>query len=138
MSRPPCTLMTRYGGIDLNKTSMVRLPDDARHDLLQRTTSGQAAASQILPAPRWLHVDAHAPHWAEAPVATTWPWQATTVRRVRQRFGAPGRAAALVHTQPVQPSRPCRLAGAQAAPVLAWRCGPPPWGVATFVSSRRL
>jgi hypothetical protein len=40
--------MMRYGGIDMNKTYIVRLTDAERHELVQLTKSGKAATSQRL------------------------------------------------------------------------------------------
>ena len=54
--------MRRYGGIDVNTTSIVRLTDDERQELFHLTKSGKAAASQIKHAHILLHVDAHGPH----------------------------------------------------------------------------
>jgi hypothetical protein len=41
--------MMRYGGIDVNKTYIVRLTDDERQEPSQLTKSGKAAASKIKP-----------------------------------------------------------------------------------------
>jgi hypothetical protein len=123
-------MMMRYGGIDVNKTSIVRLTDDERQELSQLTKSGKAAASQIKHAHILLHVDANGPNGSDAHVATALPCHGTTVRNVRQRFVEQGRAAALVRQKPAQPSRPCLLEGAKEARLLAWRCGPPPPGQA--------
>src|SRR5262245_47170174 len=96
MPIPPLTMMMRYGGIDMNQTSMVRLTDDERHALVHLTTSGKAAASKIKPAHSLLHVDANGPTWSDAQVATALPWHGHTVRNVRQRCVEHGLAAAVV------------------------------------------
>src|ERR1051325_6273278 len=116
----------------MNKTYIVRLTDDERHALVQLTTTGQAAPSQIKPAHILLHVDANGPHWSEAHGATAVHGHAKTVRNVRPRFVAQGLAAALVRPKPVQPSRQYLLDGAKEAHVIALRCGPPPAGQAQW------
>jgi hypothetical protein len=116
----------------MNKTSMVRLTDAERQELGQLTKSGKAAASKIKHAPSLLHVDANGPNWSDAPVASALPYQANTVRNVRQRFVEHGLAAALVRKTQAQPSRPCRLDGAKEARLMALRCGPPPQGHAKW------
>ena len=123
--------MRRYGGIDVNKTSIVRLTDDERQELFHLTKSGKAAASQIKHAPILLHVDANGPHGSDAHVATALHGYGNTVRNVRPRFVAQGLAAAVVRKKPTTPSRPCLLDGAKDARVIALRCGPPP-GHATW------
>src|SRR5262249_32751858 len=124
--------MMRYGGIAMNKTSIVRLTDDERHALVQLTKSGTAAASQIKPAPILLHVDANGPNWSDAHVTTVLHCHATTVRHVRQRFVEQGLAAALARKKQVKPSRQGLLDGATEAHVMALRCGPPPQGQAKW------
>jgi hypothetical protein len=123
--------MMRYGGIDVNKTSIVRLTDDERQELSPLTKSGKAAASKIKHAHILLHVDANGPNWSDAHVATALHCHGHTVRNVRPRFVEQGLAAALVRKQPAQPSRPCLLDGAKEARLIAWRCGPPPPGQAS-------
>ena len=118
--------MMRYGGIDMNKTSIVRLTDDERQELLQLTRSGKAAAYKIKHAHLVLHVDANGPNWSDAPVATALHGHGNTMRKVRQRLVEQGRAAALVRKKPGKPSRQCLLDGAKEARLMALRCGPPP------------
>ena len=72
----------------MNKTYIVRLTDDERHELVQVTKSGKAAASKIKHAHILLHVDANGPNWSDAHVVTVLHCHATTVRHVRQRFKA--------------------------------------------------
>jgi hypothetical protein len=116
----------------MHKTSMVRLTDDERHELVQLTKSGKAAASKIKHAHILLHVDANGPNWSAAHVAKALHWHSHTVRNVRQRFVAQGLEAALVRQKQVQPSRQCLLDGAKEAPWMALRCGPPPQGQAKW------
>jgi hypothetical protein len=110
----------------MTKTYRVRLTDDERHALGQLTKRGTAAAFQRKQAPILLHVEAHGPNGSAAPVATLLHCQAKTVRHGRQRFVEQGLAAALVRTKPVKPSRQGLLDGANEAPWLALRGGPPP------------
>jgi hypothetical protein len=124
--------MMRYGGIAMNKIYIVRLTDVERHELVQLTKSGQAAASTIKHAHILLHVDANGPHWSEAHVATALPCHGNPVRNVRQRFVAHGLAAALVRKKQVKPSRQRLLDGAKEAHLIALRCGPPPAGQAKW------
>ena|SRR6187397_2066577 len=124
--------MRRYGGIDVNKTSIVRLTDDARQELVPLTKSGKAAASQIKHAHLLLPVDAHGPTWSDAHVATALHCHGKTVRNVRQRVVEHGLAATLVRTKQAKPSRQGLLDGATAARVMALRCGPPPPGQAQW------
>ena len=116
----------------MNKTYMVRLTDDERHELVQLTKSGKAAASKIKHAHILLHVDANGPHWSDAHVATTLHCHGNTGRNVRQRFVEQGLAAALVRKKPVKPSRQRLLDGAKEAHLIALRCGPPPAGQAKW------
>ena len=132
MPIPLLTSMMRYGGIDVNKTYIVRLTDDERQELVQLTTHGKAAASKIKHAHILLHVDANGPHWSDAHVATALHCHANTVRNVRQRFVEQGLAAALARKKPAQPSRQRLLDGAQEARLIALRCGPPPPGQAKW------
>jgi hypothetical protein len=122
----------RYGGIDVNKTYIVRLTDDERQELFQRTRSGKAAASQIKPAHILLHVDAHGPNWSDAHVATALHCHGKTVRNVRPRVVEQGLAAALGRKKQATPSRQCLLEGAKEARLMALRCGPPPPGHAPW------
>jgi transposase len=122
----------RYGGIDMNKTYIVRLTDAERHELVQLTKSGKAAASKIKHAQILLHVDANGPNWSDAHVATALHCHGNTVRHVRQRFVEQGLAAALVRHKQVKPSRQRLLDGAKEARLIAWRCGPPPAGQAKW------
>ena len=116
----------------MHKTSLVRLTDDERPARVQLPQSGTAAASTRQHAPRVLHVDANGPTCADAQVATAWHGPGHTGRHGRPRWVAQGLAAALGRTQQAQPARPGLLAGAKAARVLAWRCGPPPPGPAQW------
>lgn len=118
----------RDGGLAMTKTYRVRLTDDERHALGQLTKRGTAAAFQRKQAPILLHVEAHGPNGSAAPVATLLHCQAKTVRHGRQRFVEQRLAAALVRTKPVKPSRQGLLDGANEAPWLALRGGPPPPG----------
>src|SRR5262245_15415352 len=97
----------RYGGIDMNKTYIVRLTDAERHKLVQLTKSGKAAASKIKHAQILLHVDANGPNGSDAYVATALYCHANTVRNVRQRSVEQGLAAALVRKKQAKPSRQC-------------------------------
>jgi hypothetical protein len=124
--------MRRYGGIDMNKTYIVRLTDDERQELVQLTRRGQAAAYKIKHANILLQVDAKGPHWSDDQVATSLHCQSHTVRNGRQRFVAHGLAAAFVRQKPDTPSRQRLLDGAKDARLIAWRCGPPPPGQATW------
>jgi Homeodomain-like domain len=110
----------------MNKTYLVRLTDDERHELVQLTKSGKAAVSKIKHAPILLHVDANGPNWSDAHVAKALHCQRNTVRNVRQRFVEQGLEAALVRKKQVNPSRQCLLDGAKEAHLIALRCGPPP------------
>ena len=132
MPIPPLTSMMRYGGIDVNKTYIVRLTDDERQELSQLTKSGKAAASKIKHAHILLHVDANGPNWSDAHVATALHCHGHTMRNVRQRFVEQGLAAALVRKKQGKPSRQCRLDGAKEARWIALRCGPPPPGQAKW------
>jgi hypothetical protein len=125
-------MMTRDGGIDMNKTYIVRLTDDERHALVHLTQSGKAAASKIKHAHILLQVDANGPNWSDAHVATALHCHANTVRNVRQRFVEQGLTAALVRQKQVKPSRQCLLDGAKEAHLIALRCGPPPQGQARW------
>jgi hypothetical protein len=116
----------------MNKTYIVRLTDDERHELVQLTKSGKAAASQMKHAPILLHVDANGPHGSDAHVAHALPCHRHTVRNVRQRFVEQGLEAARVRTKQVKLSRQCLLDGATEAPLLALRCGPPLQGHAQW------
>src|SRR5262245_19158228 len=107
MPIPPLTIMMRYGGITMHKTYMVRLTDDERHELVQLTKSGKAAASKIQHAHILLHVDANGPNGSDAHVATVLHCHANTVRHVRQRFAEQGLAAALARKKQAKPSRQC-------------------------------
>jgi hypothetical protein len=124
--------MMRYGGIEMNKTYIVRLTDDERQELLQLTKSGKAAASQIKHAHILLHVDANGPNWSDAHVATALHCHGNTVRNVRQRFVEQGLEAALVRKKQVQPSRQRLLDGAKEAHLIALRCSQPPAGQAKW------
>ena len=126
MPIPPLTSMMRYGGIDVNKTYIVRLTDDERQELFQLTKSGKAAASKIKHAHILLHVDANGPNWSDEHVATALHCHGNTVRNVRQRFVEQGLEAALVRKKQAQPSRQRLLDGAKEARLIALRCGPPP------------
>jgi hypothetical protein len=132
MPIPPLTMMKRYGGIDMNKTYIVRLTDDERHELVQLTKSGKAAASKIKHAHILLYVDANGPNWSDAHVAKALHCHSNTVRNVRQRFVEQGLEAALVRKKQVKPSRQCLLDGAKEAHLIALRCGPPPQGQAQW------
>src|SRR5215471_15073533 len=132
MPIPPLTMMMRYGGIDMNKTYIVRLTDDERHELVQLTKSGKAAASKIKHAHILLHVDANGPNWSDAHVAKALHCHGHTVRNVRQRFVEHGLEAALVRKKQVQPSRQCLLDGAKEAHLIALRCSQPPAGQAKW------
>ena len=116
----------------MNKTSIVRFTDAERHELVQLTQSGKAAASKIKHAHILLHVDANGPNWADAHVATALHCHSNTVRNVRQRFVEQGLAAALVRKKQVQPSRQRLLDRAKEAHLIALRCGPPPAGHAKW------
>src|SRR4029450_9323092 len=118
--------MRGYGGIEMNKTYMVRLTDDERQELVHLTKSGKAAAYKIKHAHILFHVDANGPNWSDAHVATALHCHGNTVRNVRQRFVEHGLAAALVRKKQAQPSRPYLLDGAKEARLIALRCGPPP------------
>jgi hypothetical protein len=124
--------MMRYGGIDMNKTYIVRLTDAERHALVHLTQSGKAAASKSKHAHILLHVDANGPNWSDAHVATALHCHGNTVRNVRQRFVEQGLAAALVRKKQVKPSRQRLLEGAKEAHLIALRCGPPPAGQAKW------
>src|SRR5262245_22225353 len=116
----------------MNKTYIVRLTDDERHELVQMTKSGKAAASKIKHAPIVLHVDANGLNGSDDHVATALHCHVNTVRNVRQRFVEQGLAAAWVRKKPVKFSRLCLLDGAKEAHVIALRCGPPPQGQAKW------
>jgi transposase len=124
--------MMRYGGIDMNKTYIVRLTDDARQELLQLTKSGKAAAYKIKHATILLHVDANGPNWSDAHVAQALHCHGNTVRNVRQRFVEQGLEAALVRKKQVKPSRQRLLDGAKEAHLIALRCSQPPAGQAQW------
>jgi Homeodomain-like domain len=124
--------LVRYGGIDVNKTYIVRLTDDERQELFQLNKSGKAAASKIKHAHILLHVDANGPNWSDEHVATALHCHGNTVRNVRQRFVEQGLAAALVRQKQAKPSRQCLLDGAKEARLIALRCGPPPPGQAKW------
>ena len=132
MPIPLLTSMRRYGGIDLNKTYMVRLTDDERQELSQLTKSGTAAAAKIKQAHLLLHVDANGPNGSDAHVATALHCHGNTGRNVRHRFVDQGLAAALVRQKQATPSRQCLLDGAKEARLIALRCGPPPLGQAKW------
>ena len=96
MPIPPLTIMRRYGGIDMNKTYIVRLTDDERQELVQLTRSGKAAAYKIKHAHILLHVDANGPNWSDDAcghrLALSWQYgsqcPSTLCRtRARGRFG---------------------------------------------------
>jgi hypothetical protein len=72
-----------------------------------------------------LPVEANGPHGSGVRVAQAYHWHGNTGRTLRQRWVAPGLAAALVRSSPGQPSRQRRLEGANAAHVMARRCRPP-------------
>jgi hypothetical protein len=116
----------------MNKTSIVRLTDDERQELVQLTRRGKAAASRIKHAHIVLRVEANGPNWSDDHGATALHGHGHTVRHVRQRFVEHGLAAALVRKQPDTPSRQRLLEGAQEARLLALRGGPPPQGQATW------
>src|SRR4029450_1610243 len=124
--------MRGYGGIEMNKTYMVRLTDDERQELVHLTKSGKAAAYKIKHAHILFHVDANGPNWSDAHVATALHCHGNTVRNVRQRFVEHGLAAALVRKKQAQPSRPYLLDGAKEARLIALRCGAPPQGHAQW------
>jgi transposase len=124
--------MMRYGGIEMNKTYMVRLTDDERQELLRLTKSGKTAAYKIKHAHILLQVDANGPPWSDAHVAKALHCHGNTVRNVRQRFVEQGLEAALVRKKQVQPSRQRLLDGAQEAHLLALRCSQPPAGQARW------
>jgi hypothetical protein len=120
--------MMRYGGIDMNKTYIVRLTDDERQALLQLTKSGKAAAYKIKHAHILLQVDATGPNWSDEHVAKALHCHGNTVRNVRQRFVEQGLEAALVRKKQGQPSRQRLLDGAKEAHLIALRCSQPPAG----------
>jgi hypothetical protein len=120
----------------MNKTSIVRLTDDARQALIQRTKSGKATASKLKHASILLHVDANGPTWSDARVATALHCHGNTVRNVRQRFVAQGLTAALTRKKQDQPSRQRLLDGAKEVRSMALRCGPPPQGQAKWTLPR--
>jgi hypothetical protein len=112
----------------MNKTYI----DDERHELVQLTKSGKAAAYKIKHAHILLHVDANGSYWSDAHVATALHYHTNTVRNVRQRFVEHGLAAALVRKKQVKPLRQCLLDGVKEAHLIALRCGPPPPGQAKW------
>ena len=114
----------------MNKTYIVRLTDDERQELVQLTRRGKAVAYKIKHA--LLQVDANGPNWSDDHVATALHCHRNTVRNVRQRFVEHGLAAALVRKKQDTPSRQRLLDGAKEARLIAWRCGPPPQGQATW------
>ena len=116
----------------MNKTSIVRLTDDERQELVQLTRSGKAVAYKIKHAHILLQVDANGPNWSDDHVATALHCHGNTVRNVRQRFVEHGLAAALVRKKQDTPSRQRLLDGAKEARLIDLRCGPPPQGQATW------
>jgi hypothetical protein len=122
----------RYGGIDMNKTYVVRLAEDERQALIRFTKRGQAAAYKIKHAHILLQVDANGPNKSDEHVANALHCHGNTVRNVRQRFVEQGLEAALVRKRQTKPSRQRLLDGAKEAHVIALRCGPPPKGYAKW------
>src|SRR5262245_45899150 len=111
--------MRRYGGIEMNKPSIVRLTDDERQELLPRTRTGKAAAYQITHAHILRQVDANGPNWSDAHVAAALHCHGPTVRNVRQRCVEHGLAAAWGRTKQEAPSRQRLLDGATKARLIA-------------------
>src|SRR5262245_43342721 len=122
--------MMRYGGIDMNKTYIVRLTDDERQELLQLTRSGKTAAYKIKHAHILLQVDANGPNGSDAHVAKAFCCHGNTVRNVRQRFVEQRLEAALARQKQGKPSRQRLLDGAKEARLIALRCSQPPEGQA--------
>ena len=116
----------------MHKKYIVRLTADERQPLVHMTKSGKTAAYKIKHAHILLPVDANGPHWSAEHVANDFRCHGHTVRHVRHRFVAQGVEAALARTKQSTPSRQRLLDGAQEAPLIALRCGPPPQGQAKW------
>jgi hypothetical protein len=111
MPIPPLTMMLRYGGIEMQKSYIVRLTDDDRPALVQLTQSGKAAAAKSQQAHRLLAVEANGPNGSAEPVATALHGHAKTARNGRQRFVEQGLAAALVRKKQASPRASVALMG---------------------------
>ena len=109
----------------MNKKYIVRLNDEERQQLIELTSTGQAAAYKIKHANILLQVDADGPHQADHHVAKTFHCHVNTVRNVRQRFVEQGLEAALARSPQAQPSRQHVLDGRQEAHLIALRCSEP-------------
>jgi hypothetical protein len=112
----------------MNKKYIVRLSDEERQQLIELTTTGQAAAYKIKHANMLLQVDADGPNKFDHDVSKTFHSHCNTVRNVRQRFVEQGLEAALARKPQDQPSRQHVLDGSQEAHLIALRCSDPPEG----------
>lgn len=108
---------------------VVTLTDAERHDLDQRTRTGQGTARTLTHARILLKADAGptGPGWADADIATALDVSLDTIARVRRAFVEAGVEAAL-HRRPDRTPRLRKLDGRAEAHLIALACSTPPAG----------
>jgi transposase len=116
----------------MNKTYIVRLSEEERHQLTELTRKGKAAAAKIRHAHVLLKADADGPAWTDEQIAESFSVSVNTVRGVRQRFVEQGLEAALHRKKQAPPSRTPCLDGQGEARLIALRCSAPPAGHARW------
>lgn len=111
------------------KKYIVRLTEEERAELEQRTTTGRTAARVLRHA--WVLLKADAgpvgPGWTDEQIADAYGVSINTIGRVRQAFVEDGMAVAL-RGRPRPAPRPRKMDGAQEAHLVALLCGPAPEG----------
>jgi transposase len=115
------------------KKYIVRLTAEEQAQLSHMVRSGKAAARALLHARILLKADSgpEAPAWSDEAVGEALEVHATTVARVRQRFGECGLEAAL-RPQPTTRRYERKRDGQTEAHLLALACGPAPEGQAKW------
>ncbi len=113
------------------RNNPVLLSAEDRQRLEALINSGHAPARELTHARILLKADegeqAPATVWSDVKIADALEISRSTVSRVRERFVAQGRQAALIHRQPKN-TKPKKLDGSQEAHLIALSCSEPPRG----------
>lgn len=111
------------------RNNPVNLNGEDRRELQSLINRGSAPARHLTHARILLKADEgeEAPAWPDVKIADALEVSRSTVARVRERFVAEGRQAALLHRQPKN-TTPHKLDGEQEAHLIALACSQPPRG----------
>lgn len=111
------------------KKHLVKLTPEEREQLIQLTTTGQAAARTLTRARILLKADAaqEGGSWPDEAIGHAFDIGRSTVERVRERFAQSGWQAA-VFPKPRPKREPIKMDGVQEAHLVALTCSAPPAG----------